>query len=199
MTFEIQGITCARHINSYEYDNNNVIKTPNEFYFNLYHNNTIKTFLETPIDFNFSLPATQSSNYSVSLIARYETAKNVIPQDFTLFSINFNELVLSYGDITFINLRYLSEEGVLLFSFGNMEEDNYLLNLQSSVNGQRLVKSCIANKFVLPGTARFPEINILDDLSFALKVEGFDLSDQDDGEKIRFTCGISSFPRINII
>ena len=40
MTFEIQGIACARHINGYEYDNNNVIKTPNEFRFNLYHNDT---------------------------------------------------------------------------------------------------------------------------------------------------------------
>ena len=196
MTFEIQGIACARHINSYEYDKDTFIKTPTEFSFNLDHEDMIKTFLETPIDFNFSLPVTESDNYSVSLIAQYTTAKEVIPQDFTLFSINFNELVLSYGDITFINLRYLSEEGVLLFSFGNMEEDNYLLNLQSSVNGQRLVKSYIANKFVLPGTARFPEINILDKdkpLYFILKVEGFNLNDPN------FTCNISSFPRTNII
>lgn len=196
MTFEIQGITCARYIKSYEYDRNNVFKTFNEFCFKLDQKDTVRTFLETPIDLNFSLPTQktdgQTPNYSVSLIARYDKQENVIPQDFTLFSINFNELILSYGDITFINLRYLSEEGVLLFSFGNMEEDNYLLNLQSSVNGQRLVKSCIANKFVLPGTARFPEVSIWD-LSFILKVEGFNLDDPN------YTCGISSFPRTNII
>ena len=193
MTFEIQGITCARHVQGYEY--NVITSDMNQMFFKLKHELETRSFLETPIDFNFSLPAKTSDNYSISLIARYGTAQNVIPQDFTLFSINFNELVLSYGDITFINLRYLSEEGVLLFSFGNMEEDNYLLNLQSSVNGQRLVKSCIANKFVLPGTARFPEIDILKDngLTFVLQVEGFALDDEN------YTCGISSFPRTNII
>lgn len=210
MTFEIQGIACARHIQKYEPQYDSIVPDMNLLSFKLKHEKNVRSFLETPIDFNFSLPAKESNNYSVSLIARYEIAQNVIPQDFTLFSINFNELVLSYGDITCINLRYLSEEGVLLFSFGNMEEDNYLLNLQSSVNGQRLVKSCIANKFVLPGTARFPEINILDKdkpLSFILQVEGFDLNnedenkgeDQNEHKKINFTCGISSFPRTNII
>ena len=200
MTFEIQGIACARYIQGYEYKYISTESNMNQMVFNLKHEKDVRSFLETPIDFNFSLPTAQKAddqvpNYSVSLIARYKTAKNVIPQDFTLFSINFNELVLSYGDITFINLRYLSEEGVLLFSFGNMEEDNYLLNLQSSVNGQRLVKSCIANKFVLPGTARFPEIDILKDkeLTFILKVEGFNL------DHPNYTCGISSFPRTNII
>lgn len=206
MTFEIQGIACARHTQGYEYDVISSDMSQMTLQLNHKHERPVRSFLETPIDFNFSLPAVPNFNYSVSLITRYKTAQEVIPQDFTLFSINFNELVLSYGNITLINLRYLSEEGVLLFSFGNMEEDNYLLNLQSSVNGQRLVKSCIANKFVLPGTARFPEVNILEDLSFVLKVEGFDLDyededigNEDENKEVRFVCHISSFPRTNII
>jgi hypothetical protein len=129
----------------------------------------------------------------VRLKVRCSPYEQVLPQDFTLFEVNFNPLVLSLGELTPINLHYLSEEGVLLLSFGNTEEDTYLLNLQSSVKGHRLVQSCIANKFVLPGTARFSHFDIIKNLSFILETEGFETADKN------LVCLVESYPRTNII
>lgn len=209
MTFEIQGIPCARHINSYEIKQTETANL-NEKTFKL-NTHDVESFLETPLNFDCSLTPGDSDFYSVSL---WVGDKN---NNMELFTIIFNPLVLApyinpslqekkektiYSYLFPINLSYRSEEGVLLYAMGNTEENTYLLNLQSAINGNRLIHSIVCNKFVLPGKGNFPNVNIAD-LRFTLEVNGFildnDTSNKDNLDKDNFTMSLSSFPRINVI
>lgn len=56
-----------------------------------------------------------------------------------------------------INLRYMSEPGIITVQLGQSAEK--LLTLQTSaMNGQRLCQTLVANKFFLPGCLDYPEL-----------------------------------------
>lgn len=211
MTFEIQGIPCARHINSYEIDKDSIKEISQGKTFQLLTTKTEESFLETPLNFDCSLTPGNSDFYSVSLWVGDEN------NNMELFTVVFNPLVLApyvnpelqeegketvYSYLFPINLNYRSEEGVLLYAMGNTEENTYLLNLQSAINGSRLINSIVCNKFVLPGKGNFPDVDIAN-LRFTLEVNGFyldeDDSDEDNLNKDNFTMSLSSFPRTNVI
>lgn len=150
----------------------------------LYPDNFLKPSNNT---FPGSVLANLGTNYSIKLeaVLPFSTAT---ANTMTLFNITLQHLgeeaVIVYvtnedgtitskeawynGNISAINLRYISESGILLFQLGESEEK--ILTLQTSaMSGQRLCQTLQVNKFFLPGKLEYPGIeNFFEQITFRL-------------------------------
>lgn len=114
------------------------------------------------------LPLTSAANTTMTLFKI--TLQHLSEGTTILYDADNNKIGEIYynNSFTVINLRYMSESGILLIQLGDSTEK--LLTLQTStMTGQRLCQTLNINKFFLPGQLEFPEINsTFKDIQFKL-------------------------------
>ena len=209
LTFEVQGVQCAKGVNSYEwvYDIDGGDNSTKEFThiskIKTETNEFIKSDLSTPFDYKFSFTAigedndaNQNIGYDMKLEASY---KNSLIE---LFNISFSNITLfkkeDENHFT-INISYNSETGLLLLNQGN---NDYLLTLVTTADtGEKIVDNLMVNKFLIPGLFEFPNFDY-NDFSLILHVKKKKNGQYIEGEQLKkeyFNSAIECYPRTNLI
>ena len=153
LSFEIQGDACLNYINNYNfaYDSSN-----QTFSFNTTED-FIESDLNTPLEFECKLQPVEEiddPNFSIMLTAKIpqKIENNTVKtwHSYKLFEGVFSNLSFdTFGGYP-LNLRYLSDSGLLLIKTGNGEDQ--LVTLQSTTaSGKHLIERLEVNKFKLPG------------------------------------------------
>lgn len=204
LSFELQGVPCAKGIHSYEfaywvptgYSSSNLIILETSIKKN--NDNTfefIESDLPTPLEipFNFQLAGeTNDQNrniyHEIILKAKYhdidENDKPCNEQEQILFSVVLKNLTLFTNSITNLNnsainlnLKYNSETGLLFLKYGN-SNDKILNLLNTSDTGEKIVDSFMINKFSLPGQFNYPGFNTTN-LKLELTINKYSDSDEE--------------------
>lgn len=143
-----------------------------------------------------TLPLTQSSEntltlFNVTVQHLSEGAAIVINGD-ERYEIFYNDILLV------LNLRYLSESGILLIQLGESAEK--VLTLQTSaMSGKRLCQTLQVNKFFLPGKLEYPALaeafhNIQFKLTTSENIQPVYIN-----ESKSFDLSLESYARTNVI
>ena len=224
LSFDIQGDACAIGTHPYEfgYDNtpnkkwkkdNNIFTTQiiktNEFI-----ENDIYTPIEIPLSFKCVGNASDSNKniyHEIKLEALKiekevinEIEKEVVKDRITLFNVELQNLTLNTDSNNAINLklRYVSENGLLFLQYANSNEK--LLNLLNTTDtGEKIVKSSMVNKFLIPGSVSNSGFTIKD-VRFELTINKYDdknssLDVPDGFFDINSAAAIICYPRTNVI
>ena len=229
LSFDIQGDACAIGTHPYEfgYDNtpnkqwkkvNNIFTTQiiktNEFV-----ENDIYTPIEIPLAFKCIGNSTDEDKniyHEIKLEAIYNTTEkktiNGVEQEIpkkdtiTLFNVELQNLTLNTDSTqaVMLNLRYVSENGLLFLQYGNSNEK--LLNLLNTTDtGEKIVKSSTVNKFLIPGSISISNSDFtVKDIIFQLSISKYDdnndnLSVPDGFFDIDSAAEIICYPRTNVI
>lgn len=73
-----------------------------------------------------------------------------VERNYPLFTVSLSHLSADSEGTYWLNIKYLSDSGLLLYQYGNSQEK--LLTLQNTVSsGQRFVQALTCNKFKWPG------------------------------------------------
>ena len=124
----------------------------------------------------------------------------------TLFDVELQNLTLNTDSTQAImlNLRYVSENGLLFLQYGNSNEK--LLNLLNTTDtGEKIVKSSIVNKFLIPGSISISNSDFtVKDIIFKLIINKYDdnndnLSIPDGFFDTSSAAAIICYPRTNVI
>ena len=178
LTFEVQGIPCAKGVNSYEFINwvyinsetaeetdkrNNLLT-----HLNRSSKDWIESDLPPPIDISlpFILQGGKKDDlnknyiYHIELSAEYDTISSDNYESLLLFSAELQNLTIipyneSINKALSLNIRYNSEIGLLFLTYGNSNEKILsLLNLNDT--GEKIINNYTVNKFSLPGQFAYP-------------------------------------------
>ena len=133
-----------------------------------------------------------------------ETETEVIKDRITLFDVELQNLTLNTDPDNAINLklRYVSENGLLFLQYANSNEK--LLNLLNTTDtGEKIVKSSMVNKFLIPGSISNPGFTIKD-IRFELTINKYDDSNSSlkvptEFFDINSATAIICYPRTNVI
>ena len=230
LSFDIQGDACAIGTHPYEFGYINgtnpekewkkesdvpyvftaqIINTTNEF-----RENDIYTPIEIPLSFKCVGDVKDSNKniyHEIKLEALKiekeivnETEKEVIKDRITLFNVELQNLTLNTTSNNAINLklRYVSENGLLFLQYANSNEK--LLNLLNTTDtGEKIVKSSMVNKFLIPGSISNPDFTIKD-VRFKLTINKYDDSNSSlkvptEFFDINSATAIICYPRTNVI
>lgn len=229
LSFDIQGDACAIGTHPYEFGytkvgdtsptkewkeingvfTTQIITTTSEF-----RENDIYTPIEIPLSFKCIGNASDFNKniyHKIKLEALKiekevidEIEEEVVKDRITLFDVELQNLTLNTDSDNAINLklRYVSENGLLFLQYANSNEK--LLNLLNTTDtGEKIVKSSMVNKFLIPGSISNSGFTIKD-VRFELTINKYDDKNSNLDVPKKFfeknsAAAIICYPRTNII